>query len=340
LLPPGPGERFMVTIKDIAERAGVSFSTVSKALRGSPLVKEETKRRILDVARELGYQPNFAARRLVSRRSWAVGVVWPSVERTALSYLITRINAQLERLGYVTVLSINEPRSAVDVFHRFQVDAILVFDDRGERPPLDELAGYGRIPILVYGTTGRTPFPTVDVNRKQAIRLAVRHLADLGHRRLVYVGRPARYDPLQEEKIAAFRREMAALGLPCPEDAVLDTEGMAFHDGFIAMRAILARQPLPTAVIGGSFDLTRGILRAAREAGLAVPERLSVVSYDNIPLADELDSPVTAAGVPAETLAGAIAARLAALIERPDDTSGVILEPELAVRASTAPPAP
>src|SRR5690606_27702038 len=108
LLPPFVGERFMVTIKDIAERAGVSFSTVSKALRDSPLVKEETKRRILDVARELGYQPNFAARRLVSRRSWAVGVVWPSVERTALSYLITRINAQLERLGYVTVLSINE----------------------------------------------------------------------------------------------------------------------------------------------------------------------------------------------------------------------------------------
>ena len=238
------------------------------------------------------------------------------------------------------MFSINEPRSAVDVFRRFQVDAILVFDDRGERPPLDELAGNGRIPILVYGTTGRTPFPTVDVNRKQAIRLAVRHLAEMGHRHVVYVGRPAQYDPLQEEKIAAFRREMAALGLPCPEDAVLDTDGVAFHDGFIAMRAILARRPPPTAVIGGSFDLTRGILRAAREAGLAVPGRLSVVSYNNIPLADELDIPVTTAGAPAETLAEAIAERLVALIERPDDTSGVILEPELAVRASTAPPAP
>jgi LacI family transcriptional regulator len=330
----------MVTIKDIAERAGVSFSTVSKALRNSPLVREETKRRILDVARELGYQPNFAARRLVSRKSWAVGVVWPSVERTALSYLITRINAQLERLGYVTLFSINEAGSAVDVFRRFQVDAILVFDDRGEKPPLDERAAFDRIPILVYGTAGRTPFPTVDVNRSRAIRLSVRHLAELGHRRVVYVGRPAQYDPLQEEKIAAFRREMAALGLPCPEDTVLATEGMAFHDGYLAMKSILGRQPLPTAVITGSLDLARGIVRAALEAGLAIPRGLSVVSYDNIPLAEEVDVPVTTAGVPAEKLAETIAARLVDLIERPENKSGVTLEPELAVRASTAPPAP
>ncbi len=327
----------MVTIKDIAERAGVSFSTVSKALRNSPLVRHETKQKILAIAEELGYQPNIAARRLVSRKSWAVGVVWPSVERTALSFLITRINAHLERHGYATVLSINEVKSAIDVFRRFQVDAILVFGDRGDELPPE--SGRGRIPMLVYGTAGRSPYPTVDVNRKRAIRLAVRHLAELGHTDMVYIGRPAQHDLLQEEKLAAFRQEMAELGLPCPEDAMPHMAGMEVHDGYIAANTVLERHPRPTAIISGSIDLTRGILRAVAEAGLSVPRDLSVVSYDNMPLAAELDVPMTVVGVDTETLAGAIANMLIALIDRPDETGNVTFEPELVVRASTAPPA-
>jgi LacI family transcriptional regulator len=85
----------MVTIKDIAQRAGVSFSTVSKALLDSPLVKHQTKQHILSIAKEMGYQPNIAARSLVSRRSGAIGVVWPSVERAALSSLITSLNEEM-----------------------------------------------------------------------------------------------------------------------------------------------------------------------------------------------------------------------------------------------------
>lgn len=325
----------MVTIKDIAERAGVSFSTVSKALRNSPLVRKETKQKILAIAEEMGYQPNIAARRLVSRKSWAVGVVWPSVERTALSFLITRINAHLERHGYATVLSINELKSAIDVFRRFQVDAILVFGDRGDELPPE--SGRGRIPMLVYGTAGRSPYPTVDVNRKRAIRMAVRHLAELGHRDIVYIGRPAQHDLLQEEKIAAFREEMAELGLPCPEEAVPLITGMEVHDGYIAAKTILERYPRPSAVVSGSIDLTRGILRAVAEAGLSVPRDLSVVSYDNMPLAAELDVPVTVVGVDTDKLAGTIAQKLISLIDHPEQAENMTLEPELVVRASTAP---
>lgn len=331
----------MVTIKDIAQAAGVSFSTVSKALRDSPLVQNETKRRILKLAAEMGYEPNSAARRLVSKRSGAVGVVWPSIERTALSTLITRVNAKLERRGCATLLSINEMHAAIATFRRFQVDAILVFGDTQASVPQDPGAARLDIPVLAYGTAGHLPFPTVDVDRGGAIRLAVRHLAALGHRRIAYVGRPEPPDPLQEVKVSAFHDETARHGLlpaRCPVSAL---HGMEVHDGYAAAKTLLALAPevRPTAFVSGSYDLTRGILRAAAEDGLSVPAGISVVSYDNIPQMAELDVPMTAVGADVDAMAERIAAALLALVDSPAAFEAATLEPELVIRASTAPPA-
>lgn len=334
----------MVTIKDIAQAAGVSFSTVSKALRDSPLVTPETKRRIIAIAREMGYQPNIAARRLVSKRSGAVGVVWPSIERTALSTLITRVGERLERRGAAMLLSIGGMDAAFATFRKFQVDAILVFggmDDGESRVP--ESAG---IPVLSYGTAGFMPLPTIDVNRGDAIRLAVRHLASLGHRRIAYIGRPAKRDPLQEAKIEAFLDEIGAIGLDARDAPVMDMQGMEVHDGYAAARALLGGGPRtegaarqrPSAVICGSYDLARGVLRAAAEAGLDIPGELSVASYDNIPQMEELDVPVTAVGADVDEMAELIADSLLRLVEQPDSVGTVTLKPSLVVRASTAPP--
>lgn len=332
----------MVTIKDIAQAAGVSFSTVSKALRDSPLVTPETKRRIIAIAREMGYQPNIAARRLVSKRSGAVGVVWPSIERTALSMLITRVNDRLERRGTAMLLSIGGMEAAFATFRRFQVDAILVFG--GMEDGEARIPDSGGIPVLSYGSAGAGPLPTVDVNRGDAIRLAVRHLASLGHRRIAYIGRPKNHEPLQDVKIAAFREETGALGIGPSDAPVVDTQGMETHDGYAAARALFegARRGnalrRPTAVICGSYDLTRGVLRAAAEAGLDVPEELSVAGYDNIPQMAELDVPATAVGADIDAMAELIADSLLRLAERPESVGTVTLEPSLVIRRSTAPP--
>jgi LacI family transcriptional regulator len=333
----------MVTIKDIAQAAGVSFSTVSKALRDSPLVTLETKRRIIAIAREMGYQPNIAARRLVSKRSGAIGVVWPSIERTALSTLITRVNDRLERRGVAMLLSLGGMDAAFATFRKFQVDAILVFagTEEGESRVPDS----GGIPVLSYGAAGLARLPTVDVNRDLAIRLAVRHLASLGHRRIAYIGRPERPDPLQEVKAAAFRDETRALGLDSLDAPVAELQGMEVHDGYAAARRLLAiaangdeAARRPTAVICGSCDLVRGVLRAAAEAGLNVPGGLSVAGYDNIPQMAELEVPVTAVGADIDEMAELIADSLIRLVDRPDAVGTVTLEPSLVVRASTAPP--
>lgn len=325
----------MVTIKDIADRAGVSFSTVSKALRDSPLVQNKTKQHILSIAKEMGYQPNIAARSLVSRRSGAIGVVWPSIERAALSSLITKINEQLEKQGYITLLSISNLDSAIDTFRRYQVDAILVFGDQDSISRFNNLNPL-QIPILTYGAAGYTPFSAVDVNRGQAIRLAVRHLAGLGHTDIAFIGEPQSHDPLQTVKIEAFRDEIIRLGMQARSDAIIQMNGLEFHDGYMAARTMLEQTTRPTAVISGGIDLTRGILRAVGEQGLSVPQDISVVSYDNLPQMEDLEIPMTVVGVAIDTITSVIAATILELIEAPASLKTVYLEPELVVRASTS----
>ncbi|RKP58150.1 LacI family transcriptional regulator [Cohnella endophytica] len=325
----------MVTIKDIAQRAGVSFSTVSKALLDSPLVKTGTKQHILAIAKEMGYQPNFAARSLVSRKSGVIGVVWPSIERAALSSLITNLNGELEKDGYTMLLSMSGIDSAIDTFRRFQVDAILVFGDKDKDANSPSFQP-SPIPILTYGAANYTPFSAVDVNRGQAIRLAVRHLAELGHRNIAFIGEPETHDPLQAVKIESFRDEVIRLGLPFADDSILKMKGLAFHDGYLAAKTMLELQNKPTAVISGGIDLTSGILRAIAERGLRVPRDMSVVSYDNLPQMEDLDVPMTVVGVAISKITSVIAKTLLELIGEPDKLKTVHLEPELVVRSSSS----
>ncbi len=326
----------MVTIKDIAERAGVSFSTVSKALRDSPLVQDKSKQQIMQIAKEMGYQPHFAARSLVSRTSKAIGVVWPSIERTALSSLITKLNEVLEKEGYTTLLSISHLESAIDTFRRYQVDAILIFGDREGSAELIE-RNLSQIPIITYGAAGFTPYSTVDVNRGQAIRLAIRHLVELGHWKIAYVGEPQTQDPLQSVKIEAFKDEMLRLNLQITSNAIIPLNGLEYHDGYEAARAMLDQPEPPTAVISGGIDLTRGILKAVSEQQLAVPKDLSIVSYDNLPQMDSMDVPITVVGVAIPTIAAKITETILNVIEQPNHCKTVHLEPELIIRSSTSP---
>lgn len=327
----------MVTIKHIAERAGVSFSTVSKALRDSPLVQNKTKQHILALAKEMGYQPNIAARSLVSRKSKAIGIIWPSIERNALSSLLTRLNEELEKFGYITLLSISHIQSAIEIFRRYQVDAILVFGDR-ENISNEADALHLQIPILTYGAAGYTPYSAVDVNRGQAIHLAVRHLASLGHKEIAFIGEPQSHDPLQMVKIEAFQKEMKQLGLHLAHNSIVQMNGLEFHDGYMAARSVLERPIRPTALISGGIDLTRGILRAVDELGLSVPKDVSVVSYDNLPQMEKLEIPMTVVGVNISTIATVISNTILELIEAPSLIKTVHLEPELIIRASTSIP--
>ncbi len=172
-----------ITINDIALIAGVSYSTVSKALNDSSLVKPETKDKIIKLAKEMGYEPNYAAQRLVSKESKVIGLIWPTLERVAPSILVTKINEEISKSSYSMILSVNSLQTSLEMFKRFQVDGVIIFNEY-----LHDMPETFPLPCLTYGVSSDKPFPVIDVNYQGAMNDAVAYLHGLGHRKIAFIG--------------------------------------------------------------------------------------------------------------------------------------------------------
>lgn len=325
-----------ITIKDIARVAGVSYSTVSKALNNSPLVKEETKVKILALAQELQYQPNLAAKNLVSKRSRIIGIVWPTLERLALSTLVTRITEELEGINYYTVLSINRIESAVALFKRLQVDGILVFEE--SRLSGETMLFSSKIPILTF-TDRESSRPHLNANRKQAIRKAVHYLNGMGHRNITYVGEIDTPYGTQYEKLKGYTEAMKELKLPLRPEFQVHIDEPVWLEGYRAARLLLQSTDKPTAVISSSYETTLGMMLAFKESQISIPEDLSLISYDNIPQLANLDISITAVGIPVDTIAKNIVQSIIQLIENPENSlTSNAMEAVIFERESCSPP--
>ncbi|OIJ14684.1 hypothetical protein BKP37_07945 [Anaerobacillus alkalilacustris] len=325
-----------ITIKDIANAAGVSDSTVSKALRDSPLVQDKTKSNILKIAHEFGYQPNVVARSLVSKKTNTVGVVWPTIERATPSALITIITEELEKHSYSTLLAINKVTSSIETFSQFQVDAILIFND--QKNEINHRAVLrSNVPTLCYGIANQSPYPTVDVNRRLAIQMAVQHLISIGHTNIAYIGDLSKNDPMQEEKVIGFMQEMKKNGILRFENMV-ETNGLDQYDGYLAMKSVLKQEVLPTAIISGSYDLTKGIMKAISETKLRVPKDLSIIGYDIVPKRDLRDLEISIVGVPLPKIKDKVVETLLKITGNQVIDLAIKLEPELRITNSCASP--
>jgi LacI family transcriptional regulator len=328
-----------VTIKDIARLASVSYSTVSKALNNSPLVRSDTKQRIVEIAHQLAYQPNFAAQRLVSKRSKTVGIVLPSLEKIALSALVERINHELTDRGYEVIFSILGIRDALNMFQRLQVDGIVVFEGiSSERTPREVITT--GIPFISIGSSDiwGTRYALVDAKRKDAIGKAVRYLVGLGHRHIAYLGDARVSDSKQQVEVTGFCEVALACGLS-PESAyVINAKGDTWLQGYVAGRELMNATHCPTAVITGAFDLTAGFLRSVQDAGRSVPHDVSLISYDHIPKLAELDVPVTAVGAPIDVFAQRIASMLLTIMNSQSPISLTeLIDVEIVERSSCLP---
>lgn len=324
-----------VTIKDIARESGVSYSTVSKALNDSPLVKPDTKKKVLEAAQTLGYSPNFAAKNLVSKKSRTIGLVWPAIDRIALTALVSKINEIVTNKNYFMILSVNAADKAVEMFKSFQVDGVMIFEEGGETQLHSNMAS--SVPILSYGVSGDNAYPIIDVNHNKAIQKAVAHLHDLGHSKISYIGDLSPCDRRQAEKLKGFHKGMEEAKLPVTEESIGNTKGLSWYDGYLAGKELLQNKNKPTALISGSYDISVGILRAVKELNLRIPEDLSLISYDNIPQMASLETELTSVGVPIDLLADAMVDSLLSLIDQPGSVSLTqMMEPEIVIRKSSA----
>ena len=331
----------------MAARAGVSRTTVSFVLnaRADTGIPEETRRRVEAAAQELGYHPHGAARALAGGASHTIGLVLRQApEQVAADALLAQtlwgIGSEAHLGGYRVLVEPLSPGSGryTDLVRSQRVDGLIVSGPRTDDAELVVLVEEG-FPIVLQGSLPSLVARSVDVDNRAGAATAVAHLLGLGHRRIGCITNAPLAYTAAPDRLAGYRDALAAAAVPFAPELVVEGAFDA-ASGLAAMHGLLAAAPDLTAVFVGSDIVAFGALRALREVGRRVPADISVVGFDDIPLAPHFDPPLTTIRLPARAL-GAAAGR--ALVERLAGRAGserTLLPTELVVRDSTAPPAP
>lgn len=323
-------------LADVAAAAGVSTATVSLVLRGEPGPSAETRSRVLEAASALGYRPDRTARSLARRRSGLLGVLL-DVRNPFHAELVEDLDVAAEQAGYDVVLStltrVRDEGRAVETLLDFRCEALVLL---GTEAAPERLAGLeATLPTVVVGRRLR---PLVaDVVRTadgRGVGQAVEHLVDLGHTEVVYVDGGA--GTIAADRRRGYRSAMRRRGLDSRVRVLPgDTTESA---GIRAAEALLAGADPPTAVVTFNDRTAVGLLDGLTRAGVAVPGKVSVVGYDDSPQSRWAHVELTTVSQEA-ALQAQEAVRLA--VERLDgrrDPREVVLEPQLVVRSTTAPP--
>ncbi len=332
----------MTSIKDVAREVGMSTATVSRALRGMPRVSEQTRSKVLQAAARMDYVASPHAASLASGRTHAVGVIVPHVTRWFFASVVQGAESRLREAGYDLLLYnlAGDPAARHRVFRthllRKRVDAVLILALTPEQEEIDSLTNLDR-PVAVVGA--RVPgWSSVRIDDVAAARSATRHLIDLGHRRIAYLG-GSLADPLDfaapMDRLAGFREEMAAAGLPVEPAWELAGDFTA-RGGRTTARRLLEREPLPTAIFAASDEMAIGAVDAIRGAGLRVPQDISVIGIDDHELAEFFELTTIAQPVYEQ---GRLAAQL--LLEALGGgrhASALTVPTRLVVRGTTGPP--
>jgi DNA-binding LacI/PurR family transcriptional regulator len=329
----------LVTVHDVAARSGVSIATVSRTLREPHRVAEDTRDRVLAAVRELDYRPNRAASSLRRGRTGVIALVVPDIENPYFASLIKGAQASSRARGYGLVVIDTTEQADVEaeeiVALRSQIDGIILASSRLPDARLAEaVAGLRCVLINRDPASAGVVAPTVTIDEHSGANDAVRHLYAQGHRRIAYVGGPAR-SWSQSRRLEGIRDAAASL-----EGVVLLEVGSFApdaHGGRAAAAAALAEGP--TAVIAYNDLVALGLLAQWSESGVRVPEDISLVGFDNT-FVTELSSPrLTSVGADLRAFGETAVELLLHRIDSPEVVDGAphpVLPPRLVVRDSTA----
>jgi len=318
-----------VTLRDVARAAGVSAATASRALSAPHLVAPERREAVRRVARELGYRPNRAARELITGRSGHLCLIVPDLENPFFSAVAKAVQSRARAAGHAIVVADadEDPVLEAELVAQLgaQADGVVLCSPRMSAKDLARVATHGP-PVILVNREG-AGLPAVVVDTSDGVRQAVRHLHALGHRRIAYAGGPA-----GSWSDARRRDGLAALDL---DVQIVDVGAHApvFAGGVGAADLVLASGT--TAVLTHNDLMALGVLDRLRTRGVRVPHDISVVGFDDAPVATLVTPALTTVAVPLARL-GRTAVDLL-LAPRTDEVPHVVLPVELTVRGSTAP---
>jgi DNA-binding LacI/PurR family transcriptional regulator len=330
-----------VSIKDIARQAGVSHSTVSRALRNSPLVNERTGDAIRRLAREMGYTPSAAARSLVTQRTRTVGLVVTALSDPFIDRIVDGIEDLATSAGYGVLLGSShaDPErelGVVEMFHQQRVDGVIVVASRVGQLYAEQLQEMSVPIVLINNEADGDYLYSVSVDDQQGARLATDHLLSLGHRRIAYIGSATRRATSLGRQ-SGYERGLREAGFSLdPELVYLPRAQMDIAAGREALPHVLEQEA--TAMFCFNDRTAIGALLQAREQGVSLPGDLSVVGFDDIEPSWYLAPPLTTIHQPRWQMGRTAMEMLLGLLDEKQATNRT-MDCRLVVRGSTAPPA-
>lgn len=333
------------TIHDVARRAGVSISTVSRVLNGTTAVNQDKRRAVLEAAQALGYSPNPAARSLLGKKTGGIGVLLPYVSGEFFAELLNGLDEAAQDTGRFLVVSTShrhreEFNAAIQAMNR-RVDGLVVMAPELDAGDVASILGPNRDVVFINTFTEGVVTDVLNFDNFGGAFALTRHLLDLGHRRIAVIkGAPGAWDA--RERVRGFRAAMAEAG-------VEDTLGLEFEGeyiqaaGYAAAKLILDSVPRPTAILAANDYCAAGVLSALNGAGVKVPDEVAVAGFDGVTSARYMLPPLTTVQVPIREIGYQSVSRLVARLEGQEDREvnrHRVMPVELVVRRSTAKSAP
>lgn len=335
------------TLKTIARATGFSVTTVSRALGGFDDVNAETRALILAEADRQGYQPNLNARLLKHQRTQTLGLIAPVTAPRRpdrfFNEFVTGVSHRATAAGFDVLLSTSESTDDIAPYRRLvsrgRVDGVILARTARHDARIDYLLAAG-VPFAVFGRSANArEYTHIDVDGIHGQRAVTEHLIRLGHRRIAYVTPPPHL-MFSEYRLAGFKQAMDDHRLPV-DPALIVAGDLTEAGGEAAAAALLALADPPTAIMCGN-DLTAfGVINACETRGLTVGRDVSVTGFDDVPFASYLKTPLTTVGQPIYDIAQQLTTLLLQMVAGdldPASPRGMLIEPELIVRASTGAP--
>lgn len=305
-------QRKRVTSKDVAQKVGVSRTTVSLVLNNVQgiQISPETRQRVMDAANELGYVPNAAAQALVSRRTKAIGLVLTRTQHhiatdaflpKIISGLLTTAKKHNIRILIDWVETEHQESAYFELARAKRIDGMILSTPRLNDTALKALENMD-IPTVLMGSVTGSKLPFVDVDNVKAAEKATSYLLGLGHRHIACISNAQPEYTAAPERVAGFRNALNRMNVPVNEGLIRYAD-FDPESGFECMNSILRSGEKFTAVFIASDNVAIGAKAAIREANLRIPEDVSLVGFDDIPWAKYSDPPLTTIQLPAEALA-------------------------------------
>lgn len=336
-----------ITIKDIAKRAGVSHSTVSRALRVNHLVSSETAKRIHDIAQEMGYRPSAVARSLKTKRTQVLGVIVSSISDPFFGEILNGIEVSAQAGGYSLFIAASQhdpikERQIVQTMMEQRTDGVIICSSSFSPEHGRQFLSYG-FPVVVVNHQGSESFNYSiyhdDVDGSSQV---TRHLIAFGHKKIAYLGN-SQSGRTTQDRLCGFQNAMANANLDVPKAYIHHVEGGEPILGQESVEYFTRLTPRPTAIVCFNDMLAIGVLKGCELAGLRVPEDLSVTGFDNITYSAFTTPSLTTFDQPKFSIGHEAAQLLLDLLQAEDgiipDTPNVkILKGKLLVRKTTGAP--